>query len=58
MGAATNRTAAGALHEAFTCNAPGVICANQTLQLNQRDTNVTLRAFVDNNVAECYWGPE
>jgi hypothetical protein len=56
VGAITNRTAAGA--DAFTCNAPGVVCANDTLQLTARDTNITLRAFIDNNVAECYWGPQ
>lgn len=58
VGAITNRTAAASGADAFTCNAPGVVCANDTLQLTSRDTDITLRAFVDNNVAECYWGPQ
>ena len=44
VGAMMNRTQAG-----FTCGAPGVKCANDTLQLTARDTHVTIRAFVDNN---------
>ena len=58
VGAATNRTATASGAESFTCNQPGVICANDTLQLTARDENITLRAFIDNNVAECYWGPQ
>jgi hypothetical protein len=39
----------------FSCNAPGVVCTNDTLQITPRDTHVTIRAFIDNNFAECYW---
>ena len=54
VGAMTNRTAATAGGN-FNCATLGVVCYNDTLQLTRRDTNITLRAFVDNNVAECYW---
>jgi hypothetical protein len=42
-------------HVGFFCHAPGVNCANDTLQILERDTNITMRQFVDNNLAECYW---
>jgi hypothetical protein len=32
-----------------------VKCTNDTLQLTSRDTLLSLRAFVDLNLAECYW---
>jgi beta-fructofuranosidase len=54
VGAMTNRTAATKGGN-FNCGTPGVKCYNDTLQLTARDRNITLRAFVDNNVAECYW---
>ena len=54
VGAMTNRTAATKSGN-FNCGTPGVKCYNDTLQLTARDRNITLRAFVDNNVAECYW---
>jgi hypothetical protein len=30
----------------FGCYSPGVQCANDTLQLTERDTSITMRAFV------------
>jgi hypothetical protein len=53
VGAMTNRS--GAEANGFSCLGYGVQCANDTLQLTERDTAITLRAFVDNNLAECYW---
>jgi hypothetical protein len=54
VGAMTNRTAATRRGN-FNCATMGVTCYNDTLQLTERDSNITLRAFVDGNVAECYW---
>ena len=45
----------GSAGPGFSCNGAGVICANDTLQLTPSDTTLTMRAFVDNNLAECYW---
>jgi hypothetical protein len=57
VGAATNRTAlfAAGGNPHFSCHAEGVRCYNDTLRLAAHETTVTLRAFVDNNLAECYW---
>ena len=54
VGAMTNRTATAGGGE-LSCASAGVICANDTLQLTSKDTSVSLRAFVDLNLAECYW---
>jgi sucrose-6-phosphate hydrolase SacC (GH32 family) len=50
---ATNTSLPG--HFGFFCHAPGVVCSNDTLQLLERDSNITMRLFVDNNLVECYW---
>jgi hypothetical protein len=57
VGAIVNRTAVAAAgsNPHFSCNAEGVKCHNDTLQLTATDTNITLRVFVDNNLAECFW---
>ena len=57
VGAMSNRTAVQNTSTPghFGCYSPGVKCANDTLQLTERDSSITLRAFVDNNLAECYW---
>lgn len=53
VGAMYNRTASSG--PGFSCLEAGVICANDTLQLLPSDSTLTMRAFVDNNLAECYW---
>ena len=58
VGAMQNRTAAAGgsgSRLAFSCAAPGVKCSNDTLQLTASDTELTMRIFVDANLAECYW---
>ena len=48
VGAISNRTAAqnASTPGHFSCYSPGVQCANDTLQLTERDTSITMRAFV------------
>ena len=48
VGAISNRTSAQNASRPghFSCNSPGVQCANDTLQLTERDSSITMRAFV------------
>ena len=54
VGAILNRSADSAAG-GFNCNDKYTQCHNDTLMLTEADTELTLRAFVDNNLAECYW---